>query len=207
MRRQQRRQQERRRAAAGSSSNGGLPTNNPGTPQKGGTITYGLEGKTTAFCPPRGQWAISGIMVASAVYDTLTQPTDQPNVYAPYLAKSVTGSADYKTWTIVLRSGIKFQDGEPLNAAAVKQNIDAWRKGILLGFVFKNIADVTTLGRRHRHREHDRPVGRVPGVPLEQRSHRDRGARPAEQRRHLRHQHDRHRAVQARRRSTRPPVT
>jgi len=131
---------------SGDSSNGGLPTNNPGTPQKGGTITYGLEGKTTAFCPPRGQWAISGIMVASAVYDTLTQPTDQPNVYAPYLAKSVTGSPDYKTWTIVLRSGIKFQDGEPLNADAVKQNIDAWRKGILLGFVFKNIADVTTQG-------------------------------------------------------------
>ena len=73
----------------GNASNGGLPTNNPGTPQKGGTITYGLEGKTTAFCPPRGQWAISGIMVASAVYDTLTQPTDKPNVYAPYLAKSV----------------------------------------------------------------------------------------------------------------------
>ena len=133
-------------SSGGSTSNGGLPTNNPGTPQKGGTITYGLEGKTTAFCPPRGQWAISGIMVASAVYDTLTQPTDDPNVYAPYLAKSVTGSADSKTWTIVLRSGIKFHDGEPLNADAVKQNIDAWRKGILLGFVFKNIANVTTLG-------------------------------------------------------------
>ena len=72
--------------------------------------------------------------------------TDQPNVYAPYLAKSVTPSADYKTWTIGLRSGIKFQDGEPLNADAVKLNIDAWRKGVLLGFVFKNIANVTTQG-------------------------------------------------------------
>jgi peptide/nickel transport system substrate-binding protein len=144
-------------AACGSSSgskgspttptkSGSLPDESGLKPVSGGTITYGLEGKTTAFCPPRGQWAISGIMVASAVYDTLTQPTDDPNVYAPYLAKSVTGSPDSKTWTIVLRSGIKFHDGEPLNAVAVKQNIDAWRKGILLGFVFKNVANVVTLG-------------------------------------------------------------
>jgi peptide/nickel transport system substrate-binding protein len=130
----------------GGGTSGGLPDESGLEPVSGGTITYGLEGKTTAFCPPRGQWAISGIMVASAVYDTLTQPTDDPNVYAPYLAKSVTGNADSTQWTIVLRSGIKFHDGEPLNAAAVKQNIDAWRNGILLGFVFQNIADVATLG-------------------------------------------------------------
>jgi len=130
----------------GDTSSGGMPTNNPGTPQSGGTLVYGLEGKTTAFCPPQGQWAISGIMVASAVYDTLTQPTDKPDVYAPYLAKSVTPNADYTQWTITLRSGIKFHDGEPLNADAVKQNIDAWTKGLLLQFVFKNIASVATLG-------------------------------------------------------------
>jgi peptide/nickel transport system substrate-binding protein len=132
-------------SSGGSKSGGGgtsgstVPADS-GKPQSGGTITYGLEGKTTAFCPPRGQWAISGIMVASAIYDTLTHPTDDPQVYAPYLAKSVTPSPDYKQWTIVLRPGIKFHDGEPLNADAVKQNIDAWGKGILLGFVFQNVA-------------------------------------------------------------------
>ena len=41
----------------------------------------------------------------------------------------------------MLRSGIKFQDGTPLDANAVKMNIDAWRKGILLGFVFSDIKD------------------------------------------------------------------
>ncbi len=143
-------------AACGGSSGGGSAgsTTTSGAsgdtgnqkPVYGGTVTYSLEGKTTAFCPPRGQFAISAIMVVSAIYDTLTQPTQDPDVYAPYLAKSVTGNADSTQWTIVLRPGIKFHDGEPLDAAAVKQNIDEWRKGILLNFVFKNIASVDTLG-------------------------------------------------------------
>ncbi len=135
-------------AACGGSSGskgggGGDNTDSGGKPTPGGKITYALEGKTLAFCPPTGQWAISGIMVAEAIYDTLTRPTDDADVYAPYLAKSVTPNSDYSEWTITLRDGIKFQNGEALDAAAVKQNIDAWRKGILLGFVFKNIADTT----------------------------------------------------------------
>lgn len=129
----------------GSGGGNGLPTDE-GTPQSGGIITYGLEAKTTAFCPPRGQWAISAIMVASAVYDTLTRPTDDPNVYAPYLAKSVEPNADNTVWTITLRPGIMFQDDTPVDAAAVAQNIEAWRKGILLNFVFDNVASVATSG-------------------------------------------------------------
>ncbi|MGZ4691226.1 MAG: ABC transporter substrate-binding protein [Acidimicrobiia bacterium] len=133
-------------AACGSSgsSKGGGGTTDSGKPVSGGTLTYGLEGKTTDFCIPSAQLAISGIMVVTAVYDTLTAPTQDPNVYAPYLAKSISHNADYTQWTIGLRSGIKFQDGEPLNAAAVKQNIDAWRKGTLLQFVYLNIADTST---------------------------------------------------------------
>jgi peptide/nickel transport system substrate-binding protein len=134
-------------SACGSSSSkggsGGGGTSD-GKPVSGGTITYGLEGKTTDFCIPSAQLAISGIMVVTAVYDTLTAPTTDPNTYAPYLAKSIDHNADYTQWTIGLRSGITFQNGEPLNAAAVKQNIDAWRKGTLLQFVYMNIADTST---------------------------------------------------------------
>ena len=110
------------------------------------------------------------------MYDTLTVPTNDADMYAPYLAKTVTPNADYDEWTIGLRAGITFQDGTPLNAAAVKQNIDAWRKGVLLGFVFQNIAEHRDAGRHDRRRHDEGPVGRVPGVPVDHRPDRHRRA-------------------------------
>lgn len=138
--------------ACGGSSSGSKPTSGSSTPtdtkggkpQYGGTLTYSLEAKTTGFCVPRGQFAIAAIEVVSAIYDTLTQPTQDPDVYAPYLAKSVTSNADSTEWTIVVRPGVKFHDGTPLDGAAVKQNIDEWKKGILLNFVYQDI-DTTTV--------------------------------------------------------------
>ena len=59
----------------------------------GGTITYGVEGKTTQFCPYKTQAAISGIMIMQSMYDTITYPTSKGTV-VPYLAKSVTPNAD-----------------------------------------------------------------------------------------------------------------
>jgi peptide/nickel transport system substrate-binding protein len=125
----------------GGDDDSGGGSSDDGTPQSGGTLTYGLEAKTDNFCIPTAQLAISGILVVEAVYDTLMRPTRDPNVYTPYLAKSVTANADSTEWTIVLRDGVKFHDGTDLNADALKQNIDAWRGGVLLGFVFQNIAD------------------------------------------------------------------
>ena len=112
---------------------------------RGGSVTYGLEAETSGgWCIPGAQLAISGIMVASAIYDTLTEMNTKGK-YVPYLAKTVTHDPTYTEWTIGLRDGIKFQDGTPLTADAVKQNIDAWKKGRLLGFVYTNIADVTVV--------------------------------------------------------------
>ena len=45
----------------------------------------------------------------------------------PAIAKSWSASADGKTWTFVLRDGLKFSDGTPIDASAVKFNFDRWR--------------------------------------------------------------------------------
>src|ERR1700710_2156740 len=93
-------------------------------PKSGGSITYAVDGKTTNFCMPSAQLALAGTMIATAVYDTLTVPTNDPLKYAPYLAKDVEPNATFDQWTISLRSGVKFQDGTPVDAAAVKKNIE-----------------------------------------------------------------------------------
>jgi peptide/nickel transport system substrate-binding protein len=106
-----------------------------GAAKSGGTVTFGLEAETTGgFCLPKAQLAISGIQVVAAVYDTLTVPNDKGK-YVPYLAKSVTPDSTFTNWTITLRPGIKFQNGETLDAAALKANLDAFQHGVLIGIV------------------------------------------------------------------------
>lgn len=126
----------------------------PAKAQKsGGTLTFDLEAETTDYCLSRAQLAISGIQVVAAVYDTLTVPNDK-GVPVPYLAKSVTPNADFTQWTIGLRPGIQFQDGTPLDAAAVKLNLDTYRGapdapkpavGPLFPIVLKFMQDVTVV--------------------------------------------------------------
>ena len=135
----------------GDSGGSGGSAGNEGTPQNGGTLKYGLEAETAdGWCLPEAQLAISGIMVARTIYDTLTRP-DASGKYQPWLAQSVTPSADKKVWTIKLRSGIKFHDGTPLTAEVVKNNLDAYRgayparKPLLFVFTFSNIAKVDVV--------------------------------------------------------------
>ncbi|MEX2268203.1 MAG: ABC transporter substrate-binding protein [Acidimicrobiia bacterium] len=94
----------------------------------GGEITFGLENETdtaNGYCLPRSQLAISGIQVAAAVYDTLMVPNTKGE-YVPYLAEAVTPNADFTEYTIKLREGVTFHDGTPLDATALKLNLDTY---------------------------------------------------------------------------------
>lgn len=57
------------------------------------------------------------------VFESLVLDTEQG--VKPHLAESWTISKDGKTYTFKLRQGVKFTDGEPFNAQAVKLNMDA----------------------------------------------------------------------------------
>ena len=118
---------------------------------KGGDITFGLEAETTNYCLSSAQLAISGIQVVAALYDTLTLPNSK-GVAVPYLAKSVEPNADFTEWTIGLREGITFHNGEALNADVVKLNLDNYRGapgaeqgGLLFSIILKFIADVQVV--------------------------------------------------------------
>jgi len=64
-----------------------------------------------------------GRIVFSAVCDKLFDIDDKLNI-VPQLALSYETSADGKAMTIKLRPGVKFQDGEPLDAEAAKFSIE-----------------------------------------------------------------------------------
>src|SRR5918994_18597 len=111
----------------GSGGGGGTGDGDEGTPTPGGRVVYGLEAETAdGFCLPEAQLAISGIMVARTIYDTLTVPNGD-GTYAPWLAESVEPNADHTQWTITIRDGVKFHDGTDLTAEVVKNNLDAYR--------------------------------------------------------------------------------
>jgi peptide/nickel transport system substrate-binding protein len=63
----------------------------------------------------------------------------------PKLALSWTHSNDYKTWTYKLRPGVKFHDGTPFNAQAVKENVDRMKdpaNKCRCAFYLSNVYDV-----------------------------------------------------------------
>src|SRR6202048_2682347 len=69
--------------------------------------------------PTSGAAAAIAEVTLYNVYETLTK-VKEDGTAAPLLAESWTASPDVKTFTFRLRKGVKFQNGEPLNAEAVK---------------------------------------------------------------------------------------
>src|SRR5882724_677364 len=97
----------------------------PASAQKqGGSATIGLELDIPGFDPLKvGVFDTAAGTAAAAIFDTLTT-LDDKGVAQPKLALSWTPSEDFKTWTFKLRPGVKFHDGTPFNAEAVKANVD-----------------------------------------------------------------------------------
>ncbi|MEN9506545.1 MAG: hypothetical protein RI958_2471 [Actinomycetota bacterium] len=115
----------------------------------GGTLTIALDGESTGFHPHVDAWANAGHNVAKAVFETL-MAFDASGKPVPYLAESIEANDDATVWTITLRSGITFHNGEAFDAEAVKLNFES----ILASAQFKdqlalvaslNVVDELTL--------------------------------------------------------------
>jgi len=94
--------------------------------KKGGTLTVGVELDIPGFDPLKvGVYDTSANMAASLILETLAGLDDNGKAKPkPKLALSWSNSDDFKTWTFKLRPDVKFHDGTPFNAAAVKFNFD-----------------------------------------------------------------------------------
>jgi ABC-type transport system substrate-binding protein len=114
-------------ACGGSSGNGGGSSSDTigdeGTPVEGGNLSMAVVGAASGWNPHDSQWAQPASMIASSVLEPLAS-TDADLNAVPWLATSFTPNATFDKWTIALRTGVTFQNGEPFDAAAVKLNID-----------------------------------------------------------------------------------
>jgi peptide/nickel transport system substrate-binding protein len=108
-------------ACAPGTTAGPSPTSNQ--PKKGGTLILARSGEVTNLDPHKVP-AFTSARVFELVYSYVMRLDENLGVQ-PDLAESVpTTSADGKTVTVKLRSGVKFHNGDALTSADVKYTFD-----------------------------------------------------------------------------------
>ena len=115
-------------AASVAAASQAIASQAAGQAVNGGTLIVGLPGDM-AFADPSLVSDGNSLYVMTQVVQGLVglAPGTLSDI-VPVLAASLpTVSSGGKTYTFTLRTGIKFQDGTPFNAAAVKYNYERWQ--------------------------------------------------------------------------------
>lgn len=108
-------------ASQGQTDSGAAPAVQ-GASAKGGELTYALATSPDTLDPHRSGLAVA-VRVIRTIYDSLVVQLPD-NTIKPWLATEWTISDDGLSYTFKLRKDVKFQDGTPFNAEAVKFNFD-----------------------------------------------------------------------------------
>lgn len=90
--------------------------------QRGGRLVVALDQTPPTLDPHASPSAVTFEMTSS-VFETLLY-LDKDRKLQPYLAEAYEASSDARTYTFKLRKDVKFSDGTPFNAEAVKFNFD-----------------------------------------------------------------------------------
>jgi peptide/nickel transport system substrate-binding protein len=115
-------------SAAPSAAPAGSPSPAAGTPVNGGNLVVAIQGDM-AYADAAFVSDTNSLYVASQVVEGLVglAPGTIDQVIPVLAASLPTVSADGKTYTFTLRTGVTFHDGTPFNAAAVKFNYGRWK--------------------------------------------------------------------------------
>jgi peptide/nickel transport system substrate-binding protein len=146
-------------AACSSSGDGAVSNDTPGgssssqlddqgPPVDGGTLTFAVDSESSGWNPAIDRWATSGAIVGSSVLEPLAV-LDADSAAQPWLATSWTPNATYDAWTVTLRDGVTFHDGTPMDATAVKANLDFILEAPLSSVAMKPIFDHTDVVDDH----------------------------------------------------------
>ncbi len=95
--------------------------------RRGGEITMGVFSEAAGLDPTVASASgVAGLTELSTLYDVLMRLDRNTGEYIPQLAESLTSNEDSSVWTLKLREGIRFGNGDPLNAEAVIASMERW---------------------------------------------------------------------------------
>lgn len=92
-----------------------------GEPQSGGSVTYGLQAVVESLDPAGA--AVSGNLIMRSIYGVLFSYDGERNI-VPDMAESIESDDEGRTWTLQIKPGFTFTDGNPYDAAAVKSHFE-----------------------------------------------------------------------------------
>jgi peptide/nickel transport system substrate-binding protein len=130
-------------AGQGSADDVVIPASGPAV--SGGRLVYGVNAETDGWNPTSSRWSTAGLTVANTIFDPLAAWDTEAHAQ-PYLAESFSHNDTYDVWTITMRAGGTFHDGTPVDAAAVKKDLDAIRTSVLTSAAFAPMQEITVTG-------------------------------------------------------------
>ena len=117
-----------------------------GQPKRGGTLVLVRQGEAASLDPHKTP-AFTSARIFELVYSYLMRLDENLGIQ-PDLAESVPAvSADGKTVTVKLRSGVKFHNGDPLTSADVKYTFDRildQKNAAVARSFFADVTEITT---------------------------------------------------------------
>lgn len=140
---------------------------NAGKPVQGGTLTVADYAEGRSVDPSKViATAYSGGSATAALYDVLVRYNPQSQAFEPWLAEGLEHSPDYTTWTLKLRDGVKFSNGEPFNAPAVVNSVNWYmkNKGYDTALLAPNLKQVRAEGDRTVVFELNKPWSTFPAM-------------------------------------------
>lgn len=113
------------------------------TPKPGGELVIGFGTDPESLDPNKISSAPAG-MVLTHIAETLLLMTEDLKI-APLLATGWQVSEDGRTVVLTLRKGVLFHDGTPFNAAAVKANLERFRKATFAFLLFPRVQTIDVV--------------------------------------------------------------
>lgn len=115
------------------------------TPRHGGVLKYAIDGEGVGFQPAFDTCSQACQTISRGIFDPLAA-FDAKGDVVPYLAKKISRNSNATVWTITLRSGIKYTDGEKLDGAAVAKVLNAYKKSAVIGQALTSVKSIEQTG-------------------------------------------------------------